>query len=234
MTAREVARRVVPLCIRRPLGIVTYRVRRATAYEPRELLGRIPFLAARDLVYDDRFYDDADPAATALYLRLVDSLVELRSPESVVDIGCGTGLMLRRFAEYGVDIHGVEGSRAAIRRSGLGARVVRANLERGVPALGRFDLCLCVEVAEHLRSRSAPALIDGLTRLSDLVVFTAAAPGQSGVAHVNLRSREHWSSFFADHGFGTSALEAELLAAIADIPEPKYIHANLMVFEKRL
>ena len=35
---------------------------------------------------------------------------------------------------------GVEGSHAAIERSQLGDRIVRANLERGVPNLGRFDL----------------------------------------------------------------------------------------------
>jgi hypothetical protein len=103
-----------------------------------------------------------------------------------------------------------------------------------LPELGQhFDLCCCVEVAEHLREGAAPALVDGLVRLSDTVVFTAAAPGQSGVAHLNLRPKEYWQALFERRGFETSPLEGVLLDSIADIPEPGYIHANLMTFERR-
>jgi SAM-dependent methyltransferase len=221
--------------VRRPLGIAAYRalrpLREAPAHLP-ELLGRVPILAVRDLVYDDRFYDRADREPAALYDRLVDALVELRSPRTVVDVGCGSGMMLARFAEHGAEVRGIEGSRAAIRRSGRADRIVRANLERGVPDLGRFDLCLCVEVAEHLRPASAPRLVAGLARLSDLVVFTAASPGQRGVAHINLEPKPYWAGLFARHGLEQRSLERELLDRIADVPEPGYIHRNLMVFER--
>lgn len=203
-----------------------------TGERARELLGRVPVLAARDLVYGDRFYEVTDKETRQLYARIVDALLELRSPRSVVDVGCGTGLMLERFAAHGVLVQGVEGSRSAIRRSSVGDRIHRANLERGVPTLGRFELCLCFELAEHLRASSAGPLVEGLARLSDVVVFTAAAPGQPGIAHVNLRPKEYWSDLFAANGLERSLLEHELLEAVADVPEPRYIHTNLMVFER--
>jgi SAM-dependent methyltransferase len=235
VTFRRAVRRAIPLRVRRPLGIAAYRVlrpiREAPAQLP-ELLGRVPVLAVRDLVYDDRFYDTADPEPAALYDRIVDVLVELRSPRSVVDVGCGSGMMLARFSEHGVEVRGIEGSRAAIRRSGFADRIVRANLERGVPDLGRFDLCLCIEVAEHLRPASAPGLVAGLARLSDVVVFTAAPPGQRGIAHINLKPKPYWRELFARHGLEQGSVERELHERIADVPEPEYIHANLMVFER--
>jgi SAM-dependent methyltransferase len=229
---RRLIRRIVPLGVRRPVGIALYRLYRAVRNAARERFGRLPFLAAREVVYDDRFYDKGDPMKWQPYGHFVEVLLRLRSPRNVVDVGCGSGIMLSEFARRGVSARGIEGSRAAIERSGLGDRIVRANLERGVPELGRFDLCLCIEVAEHLSPRSGPSLVEGLTRLSDVVVFTAAQPGQKGTVHMNLKPTSYWRGLFADYGFVVSPLHDELLDAIADTPEPRYLHENLMVFEK--
>lgn len=234
MLIRSVVRRLVPLRIRRPIGIGAYRAYRGTRNTLREGLGRLPLLATRDLVYDERFYTKGDPMKKEPYVRFVDALIGLRSPQSAVDVGCGSGIMLAEFVRRGISVRGVEGSRAAIERAGLGDRIVRANLERGVPDLGRFDLCLCIEVAEHLSTRSAPALVEGLTRLSDVVVFTAAQPGQRGTVHMNLQPKSYWRDLFATHNFDYGPLHDELLAALADVPEPRYIHENLMVFERVL
>jgi len=230
--ARSLLRRLLPLQIRRPLGIGVYRVYRAIRNALREMLGRLPFLAARDFVYDERFYAKGDPMKLDSYPKFADALIRLRSPRRVVDVGSGSGLMLAEFAKRGVDVRGIEGSRAAIARSQLGNRIVRANLERGVPDVGRFDLALCIEVAEHLTARSAPRLVEGLTRLSDVVVFTASQPGEGGLVHMNPQPESYWRALFAEHGFAASPLRAQLLDAIADVPEPRYLHENLMIFER--
>ena len=229
---RRLVHSVVPLRVRRPVGVTLYRLYRGTRNALREASGRLPFLATRDLVYDDRFFDKGDPMKREPYAFFVEALLRLRSPRSVVDVGCGSGFMLAEFAKRGVSVRGIEGSRAAIRRSHLGDRVVRANLERGVPDLGCFDLCLCIEVGEHLSSRSAHDLVEGLTRLSDVVVFTAGQPGQRGTIHMNLKPKSYWEALFAGYSFAESRLRDELLDAMTDVPEPRYLHENLMVFEK--
>lgn len=229
---RRLIRRIVPLRVRRPVGRSAYRVYRGGRRIVREAVGRLPFLVARDLVYDARFYEKGDPMKRDSYAHFARVLFELRAPRSVVDVGCGSGLMLVEFAKLGVSVVGVEGSRAAIERSGLGDRIVRANLERGVPDLGRFDLCVCVEVAEHLSARGGRALVDGITRLSDVIVFTAAQPGQRGTVHMNLRPMSYWERLFEEREFTVSPLHHDLLRAIADTPEPRYLHENLVVFER--
>lgn len=230
LATRRAVHALLPLPIRRPVGISLFRARARFNLARRQALSRLPFLAARELVYDDWYYDKIDRGAPELYNRLADTLLHVRSPASVVDVGCGTGIMLKPFADAGVAVQGIEGSRSAIRRSPVGDRIVRANLERGVPDLGRFDVCLCIEVAEHLSPRSASPLVAGLVRLSDLVVFTASQGG--GMGHLTIQPKSYWCKLFALHGFGESPLTATLLDAIADIPEPWYIHKNLTVFEK--
>jgi hypothetical protein len=52
------------------------------------------------------------------------------------------------------------------------------------------------------------------------------------MGHLTIQPKSYWCKLFALHGFGESPLTATLLDAIADIPEPWYIHKNLTVFEK--
>jgi hypothetical protein len=68
----------------------------------------------------------------------------------------------------------------------------------------RFSAVLCLEVAEHLDSQFEHSLIRGLTNHSDLVVFSAACPGQPGQHHVNCQWPEHWQSIFNSFGFWCS------------------------------
>jgi len=193
---------------------------------------RLPWLAAKERVYDDDFFEHTDDVHRAMYERLARSIFERLRPASAVDVGCGTGLILAELAERGVEVRGVEGSRHAIERSRVADRIVRANLEREIPDLGRFDVAVCIEVAEHLPARSAGGLVEGLTRLSPRVVFTAAAPGQGGTHHVNEQPRSFWDALFAEHGFRESALGAQLREDVAGVPEPAWMHTNLVVYEQ--
>lgn len=197
-----------------------------------ESLTRIPLRSTKRLLYNRRYWSSGDPLKRPLYHPLADALYAELRPRSVVDVGCGTGIMLARLAERGIEIRGVEGSRAAIAASPVGDRIEHWDLIRGVPHLGRYDLCLCIEVAEHLPPASGPSLVAGLARLSDVIVFTAATPGQGGMAHVNERPHEYWISRFAELGFEESPLRDRLRETVASIPDAPWVQKNLHVFQR--
>lgn len=192
----------------------------------------LPLLRAKEGVYGREFFEETDREHAALYERLSAALYERLHPRRVVDVGCGTGMILASLAERGVTVKGVEGSRHAIEASPIADSIVRANLERGVPDLGRFDLAICVEVAEHLPKRVAPALVEGLARMSDRVLFTAAPPGQGGTHHVNEQPRAFWLELFDRHGLRQSSLTDQLRGDIRDIPEPAWMARNLILLER--
>ncbi|MHB8694022.1 MAG: class I SAM-dependent methyltransferase [Solirubrobacteraceae bacterium] len=217
----------------RPLVRGVVRRARAVRRQLELAVARLPLLRAKERVYTAAFYLHADPVHRPMYESLADVLFQRFEPASVVDVGCGIGRMLARFEQHGVAVTGVEGSRHAIASSPVAGRIVRANLERCVPTLGRFDICLCIEVAEHLPPRAAPALVVGLCGLSDIVVFTAAPPGQGGIHHVNERPHVYWAGLFAAERFARSVSdESAVKASIAGIPEPSWMHANLLVFRR--
>ena len=55
-------------------------------------------------------------------------------------------------------------------------------------------MALCLEVGEHLPESKAVDLVESLTRLAPVVLFSAAVPQQSGENHVN----EQWQTWWAD------------------------------------
>ncbi|MBN1814165.1 MAG: methyltransferase domain-containing protein [Anaerolineae bacterium] len=145
------------------------------------------------------FKNDALQSAEVI-VPIIDNLVH---PRSVVDIGCGVGTWLSVFKKHGVSkILGIDGD--YIVRDEMLIRAdefVAVDLSVPLHIEGLFDLALCLEVAEHLPKRHAHELVNSLTRLSPIVFFSAAAPGQGGVQHLNEQWPEYWERLFLNAGY---------------------------------
>jgi hypothetical protein len=124
-------------------------------------------------------------------------------PFSLLDVGCGTGTWLRAASQLGVsEIYGVDGiivgdsyrhvTKDVICQHDLS---VPFNLNR------RFDLVLCLEVAEHIPQSSSQVLVSSLATHSDTILFSAACPGQHGQHHINCQWPAYWQEHFNRHGF---------------------------------
>ncbi len=124
-------------------------------------------------------------------------------PASLVDVGCGTGEWLAAARDIGItDVRGIEGNWLDKSNLPIEASLVETHdLETGFDLGRRFDLVLCIEVAEHVTPASAERLVASLTRHSDLVLFSAAIPFQRGHHHVNEQFPDYWAERFAPHQF---------------------------------
>jgi SAM-dependent methyltransferase len=127
------------------------------------------------------------------------------------DIGSGSGAYVAEAAKQGLDAWGCEKSKPGLLISrAIGARCIPFDLGDPVPAhfsLGPADLVSCIEVAEHLPQHLGDRLVDFLSKLAPIVVFTAARPGQGGTGHINEQPPEYWEQRFAAKGL---PLEEEL------------------------
>jgi SAM-dependent methyltransferase len=150
-------------------------------------------------------------------------------PKSLLDVGCGTGTWLEAALDLGArDVLGVDG--AALPDDLLrvpGNHFCSADLGRPLSLGRRFELVLCLEVAEHLDAASAATLVDSLTAHGDRILFSAAAPGQAGMHHVNCQWPEYWQRLFNARGYACSDAVRWQIWDNADI-EPWY-RQNLML-----
>lgn len=126
-----------------------------------------------------------------------------QAPSSLLDVGCGPGAWLRAASEMGVrDVCGIDGvdlpaSELMIDK----AHFKHIDLETNWSLGRKFDLVLCLEVAEHLSEVAARILIQALTVHTDVVCFSAACPWQGGQHHVNLQWPAYWQRLFNEFGF---------------------------------
>lgn len=130
-------------------------------------------------------------------------VLDLVRAASVIDFGCGRGAWLRAFQEQGIDrVHGLDGE--YVERSRLLVppdSFTPTDLSKPFEVPGRYDLAICLEVAEHLPEAMAPVLVERLVEAAPAVLFSAAVPGQGGVNHVNERMPAYWRELFRRHGY---------------------------------
>lgn len=134
---------------------------------------------------------------------LVPYLMNEIAPSSVVDVGCGLGAWLAVFWEHGVhDVLGLDGHWVDRTALEIDAECFQIADLREPLALGRrFDLALCLEVGQLLDPSFARQLVRSLTALSDVVVFSAAIPGQGGLGHLNEQWPRYWADLFAERSY---------------------------------
>lgn len=157
-------------------------------------------------------------AASHRPARLVEAIVRRFHPHSVLDLGCGAGGALDLFLERGVEeVVGVENAEAAIARARRPDLILRRDLSRPLDLGRRFDLVFSFEVLEHVHPRYEEVLLDAFDRHGDLVVLTAARPGQGGQGHLNERPPEHWIEAFGRRGFALDRDGTEFLRAVRDL-----------------
>jgi SAM-dependent methyltransferase len=157
-------------------------------------------------IYGKRFYARRAGIAASSAARMLQMLHYVQPYRSVVDVGCGTGSWLKEAKALGADrVLGYDGPWVPEAGHGLVLRedeFVAVDLSACLPLVDdRFDIALCLEVGEHLPLAMAATLVERLCAASDVVVFSAAVPGQGGSGHVNEQLQSWWWLHFRNHGY---------------------------------
>ena len=156
--------------------------------------------------YTTDFYELIGQGTRNSAQEIIPLLLELMQPvqpQSVVDVGCGTGSWLAAFHKLGIaDCLGIDGD--YVDRTLLEIPLNQfqsADLKQPLQINRKFDLAISLEVAEHLPSIAAENFVNSLTQLAPVILFSAAIPFQGGVEHVNEQWPQYWAYYFQQNGF---------------------------------
>jgi SAM-dependent methyltransferase len=157
----------------------------------------------RDIPYTARYFLKQKKGSEKSARKILPIVIKLIKPKSIIDVGCRVGCWLLVAIEYGIkDILGIDGEWIDKNMLQIPDQYFRVHDLRKPLTLNRhFDLCICLEVAEHIPSKYAEKFIDSLTGLSPVILFSAAIPFQGGEGHKNEQWPDYWASLFEKKGY---------------------------------
>lgn len=156
-------------------------------------------------VYNEEWYASRGDDSYKSALFYAKYLKELKfTPREIIDIGCGRGAWLKAFKDNGSKkLFGVDGPwNSEEKMIDSSINFIPSELDKKFPIINKkFDLCISIEFAEHLPSTRSNDLIDYLSDLSDVVLFSAAYIGQGGNNHINEQIHSFWGEIFNSKNF---------------------------------
>src|ERR1700739_995446 len=153
--------------------------------------------------YSDNFFEYHLKGALKSAEAIVPVVLNYVQPQSVIDVGCGIGAWLNIWKKFGViDIFGIDGNYVDSQKLLINKDCfLPINLEERFALTKKYDLVTCLEVAEHLHEGVARHFIESLCSLGDIILFSAAIPGQGGTLHYNEQYPDYWIALFKESGF---------------------------------
>lgn len=146
-------------------------------------------------LYDKKFFDFMNACRTN-YRKLADCIHEICQPyDSVIDLGCGTGLVIERLQELS------EVPCAGYDAFGTSDTFVIRKIDLTIPQVFERSagLVICTETAEHLPEKAAHALVVTVaSAATKMIVWSAADVGANdAVGHINEQPPQYWLEKFA-------------------------------------
>lgn len=142
------------------------------------------------------------------YTPIADAIIKKYTPSSIIEFGCGNGELSKALAKKKINITALDAYSDPDFASYNNIHFYKMDLNDPHTVKSffqslnqKFDVAICLEVAEHLSPEVSSALIEVLTSVAGTVVFSAAVPQQNGEGHINCRNRTFWHALFGKNNF---------------------------------
>lgn len=171
---------------------------------------------------------------------------------SAIDIGCGSGDLVRALLGKGIDTIGVDISGFIIQQANtrLPDRFIQASIQSIPFSVNFFDIVISINCLEHLSVTEIPKVLQELRRISAKHVFLqiATQPDQDNELIQTLQERSWWETKCFEAGFRKHPLyyranpyeslnqdKEHIIILLEKVPDAALCHFDLMTLaEERL
>lgn len=192
--------------------------------------------------YRDEYYSYTNQLKHA-YGELADIISPYITGKSLIDIGCGSGLLLHLITQrrplesyIGVDF---KQNPDHIAYQSVRNHYHYLDLTSPQRKTMKMETGLCVEVLEHIHRKKMDLVIQNIERLvQKRLILSVAKPGQWGDGHITCMPKSWWIAKFTKSSFSyngplTQELNKKISRNNTIMKEMAWIRNNFLVFDKQ-
>jgi 2-polyprenyl-3-methyl-5-hydroxy-6-metoxy-1,4-benzoquinol methylase len=153
------------------------------------------------VIYDDNFFQEAWFKEWMTLSSVLKLMLESEPNwKSVLDFGCGPGVMIDLMVDSGLDYVGCDYSAEArqLYLSNYGRYCERYLTTIEAALASKRDLLLAFDVLEHLQDEEIATLLETTAVIPEMLFNISRTRGIPG--HVNIKSDRAWLTFMQAHG----------------------------------
>ena len=165
---------------------------------------------------------------------IIEKVLDWIHPKEVIQLGCGEGIWLQEFKSRGIAINGVDledYARSTFWQENPSGFLAADLRQQIVSSPDRLDLAISLETANKLEEDKAREFVRSLCNLSDVVLFSAAVPGQNE-DDVNAQMQSYWGEIFKENNY--VALDCIRLKVWDNEQVDVRYRQNLMLYVKEI
>ena len=149
---------------------------------------------------------------------------------TVLDIGCGPGTYVDALRTFEIDARGID-----IDNRVIGKEHLKYQSLFDLTTDDIADTVICLEVAEHIEESKSDLVVSKVVdAVRKTLIWTAAAPGQGGIGHINCQSKKYWEDKIIAAGLVRNIdKEHQMLNFIISGPHMGWFRNNVMFFERQ-
>lgn len=153
-------------------------------------------------IYKDSFFNYIDISSSRSAKKFIEMIDLPLNIQTILDIGCGRGAWIAKWEKSGRSVFGVDGEYIDLNNLLVSTENFKyQDISQDFDLNKKYDLVQCLEVAEHLAEKDSDTLVNNIVKHGDIVLFSAAVPGQGGEFHVNEQPLSYWVEKFKHHGY---------------------------------
>lgn len=153
-------------------------------------------------VYKDSFFNYIDISSSRSAKKFIEMINLPIDIQTILDVGCGRGAWIAEWEKTGKTVFGVDGEYVDLNNLLVDKeRFNHQDISKSFDLNTKYDLVQCLEVAEHLAEKDADTLVNNIVKHGDIILFSAAVPGQGGEFHVNEQPLSYWVEKFKKYDY---------------------------------